>query len=49
MYAKLYTFDLESAYHKIELPENDVYTAFVAFGKLYQYKQVAEGVKKAVP
>ena len=49
-YSVFSTFDLKSAYHQVEIsPEDRIYTAFEANGRLYEFTRIPEGVTNGVP
>ena len=49
-YSHFSTLDLKTAYHQVEIPEEDrPYTAFEANGKLYQSKQLSFDLIYDVP
>ena len=50
-YSRFSTLHLKTAYHQVEIPEEDrLYTAFEANGKLYhQSKRLSFGLTNAVP
>ena len=49
-YSVFSAFDLKSAYHQVEIsPDNRIYTAFEANGRLYEFKRIPMGVTNGVP